>query len=203
MGAVAERRRQGGMGVLRYFFSFKGRINRAKLWLFALISSVVGVMLGLVDPDSARLYGHASLADAVTKIGPLAETSVWIGIVVINILLFWASVALDVKRLHDRDKGAAWLLVFYGIPIVCVAAIVLLAGNPGEVKSQFEGWKIALCFAAGVTAFVVGLWGFLEFYCTAGTEGDNRFGSDPLLPPEINYCSAENPVEGCIPRPGG
>lgn len=46
----------------------------------------------------------------------------------------WIGIALMVKRLHDRNKGPVWILV-YNIPIVgwiwCLVEIGFLDGTPG------------------------------------------------------------------------
>ena len=191
------------MGALRYLFSFKGRINRAKLWLFVLISFVVGIALVFFDPESAKDLGNASLVPVIAKLGPQAEFAMAAGVLVVNLVLFWASIALTVKRLHDRNKGAAWLLVFYGIPFVCICAIVAVVGfgyfTAHGHKPSIEPWMFAPLIGAFLAFFVVGIWGFVEFYCLRGSHSENRFGVDPLGGPP--YCSPDKPAEGCIPRP--
>ena len=87
------------MGLGDILFSFQGRINRAKYWLASLIPlALVGVVLCL---PMARLPKAATVFLAVT-----------LGIIVLAMAL-----ALGVKRLHDRDKSAWWLLIFYVLPI--------------------------------------------------------------------------------------
>ncbi len=56
---------------------------------------------------------------------------------------------------------------------------------PG-VYSQFgdrldDSWFNVLF---GLSAFVLCVWGFVEMYCRKGTNGSNRFGADPLAPPD-------------------
>ena len=76
-------------------FGFQGRINRAKYWLTAVIHlafvAVVTVLALLVD------LGGLFIALAM----------------VIYVALAISSIAVGIKRLHDRNKSGWWLLVFY------------------------------------------------------------------------------------------
>lgn len=193
----------GYMGALQYLFGFKGRINRAKMWLFVLICFVVGIILSFFDPCSVDKMGGLSLVPLITKAGPAAKTALIAVVGLVNLLLFWASIALTVKRLHDRDKGAIWLLVFLGIPVVCVIAIAAVVGfsviqHPNGFVPQ--SWMIAPLAISGLVLVVIAIWSFVEFYCLRGTRGPNRFGNDPLDGGPV-YCDPEKPVEGCIPKP--
>jgi len=80
-------------------FSFTGRINRARYWLAVLAVGVV-VMLVVVLGIALR---------------PYPATMIVIGVAVV-LALAWVSLAVSVKRLHDRDKSAWWLLLFYVCP---------------------------------------------------------------------------------------
>src|SRR5262245_1592528 len=94
------RRRERYMGLGDILFSFQGRINRAKYWLASLIPlALIGVVVGL---QMARL--------------PKAAT-VFLSVSLLTIVLAMA-LALGIKRLHDRNKSAWWLLIFNGLPIV-------------------------------------------------------------------------------------
>jgi uncharacterized membrane protein YhaH (DUF805 family) len=68
-------------------FSFQGRANRGKYWLAVaiyILASVILALLGLaLGPDSISL----SLLNAVISIGT-----------------FISSIAVAIKRLHDRDR---------------------------------------------------------------------------------------------------
>lgn len=170
------------MGILRYLFSFKGRINRAKLWLWWFIVLVLSVPERIIDPDQAGLFGPLSLAVPFSKTSPMVQGLVALGIVVLNVALLWPSVALTVKRLHDRNRGAIWLVPYYGVPLLSGAGAGWLASF-GE-KSPFPGvpaeavaigfWALLFVMSVVLLAMVI------ELYFMPGTEGDNRFGPDPL-----------------------
>ena len=129
-----------GRSLLRFFFSFDGRINRSMFWLYWAIYIVTSLLMD-------RLITLTTLQPGAT--GP-AVSGMTEGLVVLigavwAIAIFWSYLAVHVKRWHDRDKSGWWVLIGF-VPII------------GFI------WTLIEC-------------GFLK-----GTEGDNRFGPDPLAP---------------------
>jgi len=165
-----------------YFFSFQGRINRAKLWLFllivicievvyfALLSTIFGMSILTAMVAGAGHPGAALAGGASILIVVLLSCALYIAIIV-------AGIAVTVKRLHDRDKGAMWLLVFYVLPLVLNVCAYMLAPNWSGPESGSSGIVPMLLHLA---ALGVTIWAFVELYCLRGTVGDNRFGPDPL-----------------------
>jgi uncharacterized membrane protein YhaH (DUF805 family) len=87
------------MDWLRLFFSFQGRINRAKYWLLTLMSLAVTLAVSF-------------LLFTISGRPPLA-------VLLVLVIPFVVSVfAIAVKRLHDRDKSGWWMLLFYFLPRV-------------------------------------------------------------------------------------
>jgi uncharacterized membrane protein YhaH (DUF805 family) len=82
----------------RILFAFDGRIGRRAWWLWAVLA-MLG--LGLYFKVVLRVAG---LSAAHTDIA-------------LNLLLLWPAVAISVKRWHDRNKSAWWVLVML-IPVV-------------------------------------------------------------------------------------
>jgi uncharacterized membrane protein YhaH (DUF805 family) len=136
-------------------FSFSGRINRAKYWLASLIPLVlVGVVLAL---PFARLPKAATVFLAVS-----------LGIIVLAMAL-----ALGVKRLHDRNKSAWWLVIFYVLPVAFdFANQTVHRGDPS--------------FLLTVMSAGLSLWAIVELGFIRGTNGSNQFGPDPLQP-TVNF----------------
>lgn len=99
------------------YFSFEGRINRAKFWLHqVLILNLIFVACivigGLVGKDDGLVAGYI------------------IGLLVI----LWPSLALEVKRCHDRNRSGAFILVAL-IPIVSLwyaVEVLFLKGTEGD-----------------------------------------------------------------------
>ena len=96
-------------------FKFDGRINRGKYWLGILTIYVV-------------VWAVAIIA-ALTN-----STFLWVVAGIIILIAIWPSLALQVKRWHDRDKSGWWILIQL-IPLVgAIWALVengFLAGTPG------------------------------------------------------------------------
>jgi uncharacterized membrane protein YhaH (DUF805 family) len=167
-----------------YLFSFDGRINRAKLWLFILIGLAWQFLILAILYAVFGVAGVSDFAQGRTTIpSMLVGVTGLVAAVAITILILaylYAAIAVTVKRLHDRDKSAAWLLVFWVLPLVleiigaAVAGVMMI----GEPDRNTGASLIAVPFA--VAALAVVLWGFVELYCLRGTVGDNSFGTDPL-----------------------
>ncbi len=82
--------------------------------------------------------------------------------------LVWVGLALGAKRLHDRDKSAWWLLLFYFVP-----------GILGTTADRIGGGTGIILHIAG---FAITVWAFVELGCLRGTVGPNQYGPDPLAP---------------------
>jgi uncharacterized membrane protein YhaH (DUF805 family) len=152
------------------FFSFEGRINRAKFWLASLMMAAIYMVTNFMIMFAIGLDQPLTTA--------LALVTMIAGI--------WPIFALYVKRLHDRDKSAWWLLVFFAAPLVIDTAFQAWSGTltwpwqapPIENFKQMvfgPAWWISWAAQAGIA-----LWAFVELGCLRGTEGPNQFGPDPL-----------------------
>lgn len=132
------------------FLSFQGRLNRKPYWLgtIALLSLVVIGVFGVMF-----LAGGGG---GVAAIG------------VIYLLLLWPTLAIGVKRLHDRNKSAWWLVVFYVAP-----TLLNVLGEGGEAEGVG-----AMIF--GLASLAISIWALVELGFLRGTVGANRYGPDPL-----------------------
>ena len=92
-------------------FGFRGRITRAKFWLVALAIFVVELILfaALVGNAAMRANPQAALA----AIGPVAG----IVFLIFAVVVTWISLAVAVKRYHDRDKSGWWVLIIL-VPVI-------------------------------------------------------------------------------------
>lgn len=165
-----------------YFFSFQGRINRAKLWLFIPIVIVIEIVYFILF---SILFGGSILA--MIKGGPagLMAGGASLGLAgiltcILFLVVLFAGLALTVKRLHDRNKSPWWLIVFWLAPLVLnvttlSSRIAMLNDTSGAVPPANPVMMILQLVALGLT-----IWAFVELYCLRGTVGDNRYGPDPL-----------------------
>jgi uncharacterized membrane protein YhaH (DUF805 family) len=91
-----------------------------------------------------------------------------------NLATFWPGIAVLIKRVHDRDKSA-WFVI---LPVVLLIPAVI-----GVAIGEIAGGNSGAGIFAGVAAlamFGVIIWFFVEFGCMRGTIGPNRFGPDPV-----------------------
>jgi uncharacterized membrane protein YhaH (DUF805 family) len=147
------------MNIVHVLFGFHGRINRAKFWLAALIYFI------------AIFFAAVGLAIA-------SEPFKWVA-AAIYVLLLISSVAVGVKRLHDRDKSGWWLLLFYVAPVVpSVIGYYLLGG------SEADGGGIP-ALTLGFAVLAINIWMLVELGCLRGTIGDNQYGPDPVAPQPV------------------
>lgn len=136
------------------YADFKGRSRRMEFWMFALLNSIVWLVLVMMQMGSTA--GFAELA-ADEQNNPLAIYGVLFSGTFGILLALWAlatiipSIAVTVRRLHDRDMSGWWYLgVIIGSLIPLINILVSL--------------------------------GFLILMFLPGTPGPNRFGPDPKDP---------------------
>ncbi|MBV8977871.1 MAG: DUF805 domain-containing protein [Alphaproteobacteria bacterium] len=164
-----------------YLFGFQGRINRAKIWLFVLIAIVVYIVyftaVAVVFGGSIVAMvkgGPAGMMAGGATIGAAALASI-----LLYLIVLYCGIAVSVKRLHDRNKSAWWIVVFIVIPIVLSwinLATMLSAMNAGANAAAPN----PMMSLVGVASLILSIWGFVELYCLRGTEGPNAYGPDPL-----------------------
>jgi uncharacterized membrane protein YhaH (DUF805 family) len=141
------------------FFKFDGRVNRTPFWIAALIFAVINIallFLGYVTEQSGIFQALNGM---------------------LSIVILISSIAVGVKRLHDRNKSGWYLLLFYFAPGVLAAASVLV----GEFMEDSE--IIATVLTLLAVALIV--WALVELGCLRGTVGTNPYGPDPVAPATI------------------
>ncbi len=137
------------MDIWNFLFSFRGRIGRGDFWLLL----AAGVALWLT----------ASVAPSF-----------------VAVVLWFAGLAILLSatacRLHDRDKSAWYLFLFYGVP--SFLNMWLLSPSPrGEFRLVFFSGGTGsilelLCLA-------ISIWMIVELGCMRGSIGPNKYGADP------------------------
>jgi uncharacterized membrane protein YhaH (DUF805 family) len=137
-------------------FGASGRINRAKYRLSLLKYIIAGLLAAVI------LFTAAGIAAPLFIIMVLLVFIPW---------LMW-DFAITTERLHDRDKSAWWLLLFYGVPAV-LGQLAKVAWFPGPAGT-------ALPYILALAGFALTIWGFVEIGCLRGTAGSNNYGRNPL-----------------------
>ncbi|ABD86381.1 DUF805 domain-containing protein [Rhodopseudomonas palustris] len=154
------------MDLTTLLFSFNGRINRAKYWLAVSIyvaawiafAGIALLVIGDLNKDDRFAFAGTGIV-------------LWLGGVLLFLIGVWSGLAVGIKRLHDRDKSAWWLLLFWLGPS-------LLGGGSRTVLHGGSSLVSSLLSAA------ISIWAFVELGCLRGTPGPNLYGPDPLAPPE-------------------
>ena len=162
-----------------FLFGFEGRINRAKAWLYVLIAIVSYVVLGLI----MKMVFSVSLLPILLALGTrpsdvLATAQIPLALFCLfYVLLLFIGFAVSTKRLHDRNKGAIWLIPFLVLPLVFnLGGAILMPPDMSSGVPSVNPIKLVL----SLISFGLSIWGFVELYCLRGTEGENQYGPDPL-----------------------
>ena len=157
-----------------YLFRFDRRINRAKFWLAGLIivCSMI-VLAAIVVAFGARRFGF-SVDDIFKIVDPdtyrtlsRADLPLILAKVIGTPLFTWVFAATAIKRLHDRDKSAWWVLPFFVLP-----------GLINQFLDRIDNDYIGLTL--GLISFALATWGGIELLFFRGSRKTNRFGADPL-----------------------
>ena len=114
---------------IKKYAVFSGRARRKEYWLFVLLYFFASVVAVLFDD---LVVGERVAFDSTM--------GVFSWIVLLGLLI--PSIAVSVRRLHDKNLRGWWVLLFL-IPLIGTIALFIL-------------------------------------YCMRGTDGENRFGADPL-----------------------
>jgi uncharacterized membrane protein YhaH (DUF805 family) len=105
-----------------FLFSFSGRISRKDYWLKYAIPFVV-------------LYAIAIAIDISNGYGPNNPDSAPVFTALFVLVMIWPSLAVSVKRWHDRGKSG-WFVLINFIPIVgaiwSFVELGCLRGTPGD-----------------------------------------------------------------------
>lgn len=166
------------MNQKQLLFSLKGRIGRAEWWTASVILMLLQLCIGFAFNTAFGVSPFdegTTMADLVGP-PPIGATLASFGLAM---LVAWPHLALNVKRLHDRDIPA-W-------PAVVLTAVIVLSA----VRSLLEALGVSLAGGGGgplvgVAAVLLGL-GLLIFCAGVlvvmafldGTRGPNRHGPSP------------------------
>jgi uncharacterized membrane protein YhaH (DUF805 family) len=157
-----------------FYFSPTGRISRAQYWLRFML------------PYFAISFGLQIMGEIVGEKSP-AYSVISVSLTIFSLVAFWPSVAILVKRIHDRNKPG-WFCLFLYIPVL-LFSILLVVWLAGAFVAIASGSMTTLpplgalgvtVIGSGIVGLIVSLWFFIEFGCLRGTIGANRYGPDPL-----------------------
>ncbi|WP_162150294.1 DUF805 domain-containing protein [Asticcacaulis sp. AC460] len=155
------------------YADFRGRARRSEYWLFQLFQFLVAFVLIAIMMIS--VVGSIADRNAGAAVGGSAALMGFIMVFALACLL--PNLAVTVRRLHDTNKSAWWLLLYAPGVFANVTNMQMFAaiasGNPDNIM------------AASTQSSILSLVGFLGnivmfvLMVLPGTPGPNRFGDDP------------------------
>lgn len=153
------------------FFSFDGRINRAKWWLTVLVFIILGAVIWLV---LLPLVGISVWATGSSAAVSLASLVIWL-------IFAYPATAIMVKRVKDRDRPL-WLVAVFWAPTVLtvLGQLTGLTVTMQDVGGQTVMMPTTFGWLVNLLSFVVGIWALVELGILRGTRGTNQHGPDPL-----------------------
>ncbi|MBT3392909.1 MAG: DUF805 domain-containing protein [Elusimicrobiaceae bacterium] len=107
--------------ITKKFATFKGRTARKDYWMFILIHTIITISLRLIDvsvfgDELTRGFGTISLVYSLFIIIPLLSATV--------------------RRLHDTDRSAGWILINL-IPFGSLILLIFLIPRGTEGENRF------------------------------------------------------------------
>ena len=143
------------MGLMDLYFNPSGRINRSTFWLKGFILlNVIWMVIGF--GVFYLIFRDVDLTDPFSLWSAIQDVLIFLVLfLVLFLVIYWWNIfAVTVKRLHDRDKSAWWVVIWW-----------LIAAIAGPLTG-------------GIASLVVMIWMFIELGCLEGTPDRNRYG-DP------------------------
>jgi uncharacterized membrane protein YhaH (DUF805 family) len=162
---------------LKRYFDFSGRSRRKEYWLFTLFIVLASFVVGILDSALGLTFGETEGASSFRSNNGVLGT-------IFSLATLIPSISVGVRRLHDVDRTGWWLL----FPLITTILGVLLGGLVGGFGADGGSGGVGGLgglygvLIGGAVGVAIGGIVLLVFYCTGGTRGPNRFGSDPKDP---------------------
>ena len=137
------------MGLMDLYFNPSGRINRSTFWLkgFILLNVIwMAIWFGVFY----LIFSNVNFTNFDSVLSAIMNALIFL--VLFGVIYSWNIFAVTVKRLHDRDKSAWWVVIWW-----------LIATIGGAITF-------------GIVSLVVMIWMFIELGCLEGTLDRNRYG---------------------------
>ncbi|HSM18814.1 MAG TPA: DUF805 domain-containing protein [Hyphomicrobiales bacterium] len=175
----------------KIFLSPNGRISRRQFWLGHAMILGATVVLSLVGGFVAGILSTLPGFEGLRVWGPVMIGG---GVAVLALV---AEITLAVKRMHDRDASGLWVV---GVVVVALIANLLIGG---EHIQAGESPITPLTVGLSVFTMIMGGWLIIELGFIRGTEGENRYGSEPAV--SVKVQGGENTpmlTDGMVARKG-
>ena len=103
------------LGLKQILFSFQGRIPRRTFWLWRILTMVVFMVLFSLTIPLATMGGGRTAGESASN--PVFPILMVLLLIALFVPLVWISLALVVKRWHDRGKSGVYVFIGF-IPLV-------------------------------------------------------------------------------------
>ena len=158
-------REGAGVTDLTYLYSsFVGRLSRRAFWAAcsALLAAemVLASALARTTGTGWRDFVHGD------------RRAIWIILVVLG-FFFWPSLAMCVKRLHDRDLPGWWAALLH------VLMFIFYADQAAQRPLIRDKATFFVSLLPAMMLFMVGSWLIVELVLLAGQPAANQFGPVP------------------------
>jgi uncharacterized membrane protein YhaH (DUF805 family) len=168
------------------YTSFEGRISRKHFWLGAIVLAIGGIVLSFIIMS---IFGVGMMMNPATMFGAiqtpeeamaLTTRSSWASLIV-YLVMTYPSLALMLKRRHDRSNAGNDVWVYMGLAVVMLLAQALGIGYEVSAIGDYyvampSVWFSVFGGIVGIFAiYLLVVLGFLK-----GHEGENAYGRDPL-----------------------
>ena len=153
---------------VRNYFNFRGRASRSEFWWLFLIVLLLEALFIIWQQEKFPLLILGFLKSPLKFLTLLP---------LIHLVLLPIA---TVRRLHDTDRSAKWLLVLVGLVLVWPASFltpVSWLGDSLDYPSTGVFLAIVIWFLLPIIVEIA----MLIILSLPGTKGTNRYGPDPLL----------------------
>ena len=89
------------LGVLKKYAVFSGRARRAEFWYFVLFSTIISIVLAILDGFMSGSIGATPEDVPWDPMGDILTN-------IYNLAILIPSIAVSTRRLHDVDKSGWW-----------------------------------------------------------------------------------------------
>ena len=111
--------------VLRQYVDFAGRARRKEYWMFTLVSSIISVVLAILDGVL-----HLDDNNGLFTIGLLGG--------LYSLAMFLPTWAVSIRRLHDTGRSGWWLLIGI-IPLIGWIVLLVFWATDGDRQPNAYG----------------------------------------------------------------
>lgn len=156
--------------MIRFLLSPYGRTSRGGYWAF--IGGLIAITILAVILDAVL-----GLGDLESESGPFEIT--------VSILSIWPSIAVAIRRFHDRNMTGWWYLILTIMMLVALIGGAFIGGLLSGVDfTALEGMSavqmMSVFWPSVIGVLIVAIYWFVVQLVLPGTRGDNKYGPDPL-----------------------